>query len=124
MGADCYHDICLDEPCCILPEAPRLEVALATCDVCGWCGPESEFNIVPIGNRTSAVWCIDGDARNLRGHKVMAESLRRFGFNYYVATKAFEFGGVSVREGQPVPCHRAPWSTLLQYGNAFVREVK
>lgn len=39
MAEDCYHDICLDEPECVIPPP-----ALATCDVCGWTGPEAEFN--------------------------------------------------------------------------------
>lgn len=35
---------------------------------------------------------------------------------YYRARIDFEFGGIKVRAGQPVPCHRAPWDVLLNYG--------
>lgn len=43
--------------------------------------------------------------------------------DYYRATKDFEFGGVRVRMGEPVPCHRYPWTTLLQYGAMYVEAV-
>lgn len=39
---------------------------------------------------------------------------------YWRATKDFTFGGVAVRKGQPVPCHRAPWATLLDFGSMYV----
>jgi hypothetical protein len=42
---------------------------------------------------------------------------------YYRATKDFTFGGVSVRKGEPVPCHRKPWSTLLNFGHMYVEPV-
>lgn len=42
---------------------------------------------------------------------------------YYRAKIAFEFGGVKVRVGQPVPVHRAPWSTLLSFGGMYVEPV-
>lgn len=42
---------------------------------------------------------------------------------YYRATKDFTFGGVAVRRGQPVPCHRKPWSTLLDFGHMYVEPV-
>lgn len=42
---------------------------------------------------------------------------------YYRATKDFTFGGVSVRKGEPVPCHRRPWSTLLDFGRRYVEAV-
>ena len=42
---------------------------------------------------------------------------------YYRATKDFTFGGVSVRKGEPVPCHRKPWSTLLDFGRMYVEPV-
>lgn len=43
--------------------------------------------------------------------------------SYYRARIDFTFGGVKVRAGQPVPCHRAPWSVLLNAGARFVEAV-
>lgn len=41
----------------------------------------------------------------------------------YVASIDFEFGGVKVRRGEPVPVHRKPWSALLAYGGMYVAPV-
>ena len=42
---------------------------------------------------------------------------------YYVASINFEFSGIKVRRGEPVPVHRRPWSDLLAYGAMFVLPV-
>ena len=42
---------------------------------------------------------------------------------YWRATKDFTFGGFAVRKGEPVPCHRRPWSLLLDYGRMYVEPV-
>ena len=40
--------------------------------------------------------------------------------DFYRAKIDFEFGGVKVRAGDVVPCHRAPWSSLLAFGGMYV----
>lgn len=40
--------------------------------------------------------------------------------DFYRAKIDFEFGGVKVKAGDVVPCHRDPWSILLGYGGMYV----
>jgi hypothetical protein len=43
--------------------------------------------------------------------------------SFYRARIDFDFGGVKVLAGAVVPCHRPPWSALLNYGARFVEAV-
>jgi hypothetical protein len=43
--------------------------------------------------------------------------------SYYRARIDFDFGGVKVRTGEIVPCHRPPWSCLLSQGQRFVEAI-
>lgn len=43
---------------------------------------------------------------------------------YWRATKAFTFGGVHIRKGDPVPCHREPWRRLTDFGGMYVEAVE
>lgn len=43
--------------------------------------------------------------------------------DFYRAKIDFEFGGVKVKAGDIVPCHRDPWSILLGYGGMYVEVV-
>lgn len=43
--------------------------------------------------------------------------------SYFRAVVDFNFGGVQVKKGDIVPCHRKPWSALLDFGRMYVEAV-
>ncbi len=43
--------------------------------------------------------------------------------SYYRAVIDFNFGGVQVKKGDIVPCHRKPWASLLNQGAMYVAPV-